>query len=102
MREGRTYKVSLFISEVPSIGSSEIYLILYMIIIPDVHGRLFWKDAVAKRKDGEMVIFLGDYLDSYESTINRESFKKSFENLKEIIEFKKTNEDTCILLFGNH
>lgn len=36
-----------------------------------------------------MVIFLGDYLDSYESTINRESFKKSFENLKEIIEFKK-------------
>lgn len=73
-----------------------------MIIIPDIHGRLFRKDAVAKRKDGKMVIFLGDYLDPHESPINSESFKKSFEKLKEIIEFKKANEDTCILLFCNH
>lgn len=49
-----------------------------------------------------MVIFLGDYLDPHESPINRESFKKCFENLKEIVEFKQANEDTCILLFGNH
>lgn len=49
-----------------------------------------------------MVIFLGDYLDPHEYPINHESFKKSFENFNDIVDFKKANEDTCILLFGNH
>lgn len=104
MREGRTYK-NFSISEVLTVGASEMHPIQYMIImiiIPDIHGRHFWKDAVAKRKDGEMVVFLGDYLDPHEKPINRESFRKSFENLQDIVDFKKANEDTCILLFGNH
>ena len=35
-----------------------------LIIIPDVHGRSFWRDAV-KRNPGAEFIFLGDYLDPY-------------------------------------
>ena len=35
-----------------------------ILIIPDVHGRTFWRDAVEAA--GEMpIVFLGDYLDPY-------------------------------------
>ena len=33
-------------------------------IIPDVHGRPFWRDAVKDVADTP-VVFLGDYLDPY-------------------------------------
>lgn len=33
-----------------------------ILIIPDVHGRTFWKYAIDKY---DKVIFLGDYLDPY-------------------------------------
>lgn len=33
-------------------------------IIPDVHGRPFWRDAVLD-VDTTPVVFLGDYLDPY-------------------------------------
>ena len=36
-----------------------------ILIIPDVHGRLFWKKAV-ETGDYEKVVFLGDYVDPYE------------------------------------
>ena len=36
------------------------------IIIPDIHGRDFWRWVVAHRKEEETVVFLGDYLDPYE------------------------------------
>ena len=35
-----------------------------IIIIPDVHGRKFWREAVEKYPDAD-TIFLGDYLDPY-------------------------------------
>lgn len=71
-----------------------------MIIIPDIHGRDFWKDAVKGNEDKE-IIFLGDYLDPYifDEEVSRES---AIENLKEIIEFKKQHMDNVILLLGNH
>jgi len=70
-----------------------------MIIIPDVHGRTFWKEAVAEMNDEE-VIFLGDYLDPYE----REGIspRLAIENLKEIIELKKAHPEQVTLLLGNH
>ena len=34
-----------------------------ILIIPDIHGRTFWKDACSKWEG--KVIFLGDYLDPY-------------------------------------
>lgn len=85
-----------------------------MIIIPDVHGRLFWKEAVAAAKEGEKIIFLGDYLDPYsyefEEDPQMSQFAETYEtrsnhvlnNFKEIIEFKKQNPDRVVLLLGNH
>ena len=37
-----------------------------LLVIPDVHGRTFWKTPVRKYLDHvDRVIFLGDYLDPY-------------------------------------
>ena len=39
-----------------------------ILVISDIHGRLFWKEAVEKYKDEvDRIIFLGDYLDRYEN-----------------------------------
>lgn len=85
-----------------------------MLIIPDVHGRLFWKEAVAAAKEGEKIIFLGDYLDPYSYEFEEDplmsQFAETYEtmsthvlnNFKEIIEFKKQNPDKVVLLLGNH
>lgn len=69
------------------------------LVIPDIHGRTFWKDAVTANPDMP-VIFLGDYLDPYRhENISNEDALKNFE---EIIEFKKANPDRVTLLIGNH
>lgn len=70
-----------------------------VLIIPDVHGRTFWKDAVKGREDWH-IIFLGDYHDPYpyESITQQESL----ENFKEIIELKKLHDKNVTLLIGNH
>ena len=34
-------------------------------IIPDVHGRTFWRSAVESAPEGTRFVFLGDYLDPY-------------------------------------
>lgn len=76
------------------------------LIIPDIHGRTFWKEDTEKfLNDNEngVIVFLGDYLDPYkgEDNENKISQESSIINLKEIIEFKK-NHDNVILLTGNH
>ena len=72
-----------------------------LLIIPDVHGRTFWKEAIEKHKDEvDKIIFLGDYLDPYPwEGITR---KDAIRNLEEIINFKSENKDKVILLLGNH
>lgn len=72
-----------------------------ILVIPDVHGRTFWKDAVEKHaNDCDKIVFLGDYLDSYPwEFITR---KMTIENFKEIIKYKKNNPEKVILLLGNH
>ena len=72
-----------------------------ILVIPDIHGRLFWKEAVEKYKDEvDRIIFLGDYLDRYENEdISR---KQEKENFKEILDFKLENKDKVVLLLGNH
>ena len=69
------------------------------IIIPDVHGRQFWRNAV-KGNEGEKIIFLGDYVDPYswEEITPGEAFKE----LHNIISFKKEHPDNVVLLLGNH
>lgn len=70
-----------------------------MIVIPDVHGRTFWKDAVRGRENEE-IIFLGDYVDPYV----REGSKAEdgLTALQEVIEFKKQHPHNVTLLLGNH
>lgn len=69
-----------------------------VIAIGDIHGRTVWKRIVEREKDADKIIFIGDYLDSYDK-IN--GFEQA-ENLKEIINFKIENPTKVILLFGNH
>jgi len=70
-----------------------------MIVLPDIHGRDFWKDAV-KGHENELIIFLGDYTDPYNyEGITKE---KCLESIKEVIAFKKEHPDNVILLLGNH
>lgn len=68
-----------------------------MIVIGDIHGLDFWKRIVSKCPDEEFV-FLGDYCDPYEYIPQR----GIIQNLKDIIEFKKSNSDKVTLLLGNH
>ena len=69
-----------------------------MIIIPDVHGRVFWKEIVKNSKD--KIIFLGDYVDPYPG--ENISLTGALDNLSEIIDYKKSNPSKVILLLGNH
>ena len=71
----------------------------YILIIPDIHGRIFWKEPCKEFK-GKHIVFLGDYLDPYKHQNILE--KTALENFKEILEFKKNNKDLVTLLLGNH
>lgn len=72
-----------------------------VLIISDVHGRQFWKNAIEKHFDEcNKVVFLGDYLDPYPwEGITR---KDAIRNFQEIIDFKNENKDKVVLLTGNH
>lgn len=71
-----------------------------MIVIPDIHGRTFWKETVKLRKPREEVIFLGDYMDPY--PYEGIDYSEAFKNLNEIIEYKKKYPSLVTLLIGNH
>ena len=77
-----------------------------ILIIPDVHGRDFWKEPVKQElKNSETsIIFLGDYTDGYhaEWEPNFDYLQHTVDNLKEIIELKKQDPDRITLLLGNH
>lgn len=74
---------------------------LLALIIPDVHGRTFWKKAVA-RFHNIPVIFLGDYLDPYQNHLENINRKDALENFKELLEYAHHNADNVTLLLGNH
>lgn len=72
-----------------------------VLIVPDVHGRVFWKDAADEKYADHKIIFLGDYLDQYGfEGVGTDA--EVFENFKEIVEFKRSNPDRVVLLLGNH
>lgn len=70
-----------------------------MIIIPDVHGRFFWKNSI-KGHETEEIIFLGDYTDPY--SYEGVTYEQTLKNFKEILKFKKEHNDNVTLLLGNH
>lgn len=72
-----------------------------ILVVPDVHGRIFWKEPVMKYLDTvDRVVFLGDYLDPYEGEDGLA--EDIFENMMEIIELKRNNKEKVVLLKGNH
>lgn len=74
------------------------------IIIPDVHGRTFWKDAISKYPQEQYpdikIIFLGDYLDPY-TNIENISKEDAYNNFLEILELIN-NDSRVVPLIGNH
>ena len=72
-----------------------------ILLIPDVHGRPFWNDAIKQHgEECDKIIFLGDYVDPYsDEGITR---KEAIKTLEDIIDFKNKNNDKTILLIGNH
>jgi len=72
----------------------------HIIIIPDIHGREFWRKAVNELPEDSLVVFLGDYLDPYENEWIY--WTDAFKGLLDVIEFKKAHFEQVTLLFGNH
>lgn len=68
-----------------------------LIIVPDVHGRSFYKDLL-NIKDTK-IVFLGDYLDPYPD--EGISVEEAIANFEEILDFAKSNKNVKLLL-GNH
>lgn len=71
-----------------------------MLIVPDVHGRIFWRKALESYPDLPTV-FLGGYLDPnthYDGILQSEAFLE----FKEILKFKRQNKERVTLLLGNH
>ena len=64
-------------------------------VIGDGHGRASWKSVDPNSCD--KIVFLGDFVDSFD--VNNTVM---INNLLDIIEFKKSNHDKVILLYGNH
>ena len=78
-------------------------MIKRILVIPDVHGRIFWKEPVQKYIDQvDRIVFLGDYLDPYPEEGKVYSPQSLFDNLMDIIELKRANMDKVVLLKGNH
>ena len=70
-----------------------------ILILPDIHGRTFWKDPIKNYKLFDKIIFLGDYLDPY-------GFEKNeidpISNFIDILEAIKNIKDKVVMLLGNH
>lgn len=69
------------------------------ILIPDVHGRKFWEDALPFIEQGVPTIFMGDYLDVYSH--EHISPDSAVENFEKILDIANTHKNVQ-LLFGNH
>jgi hypothetical protein len=68
------------------------------IVIGDIHGQSDWKKILEMHPDYDQVIFVGDYLDSFNVPP-----VEQLNNLKEIAALKKNPADnSVILMIGNH
>ena len=84
-----------------------------VLVIPDIHSRKFWRQAIANNIDKVgKVIFLGDYLDPYPEEIQMTpelmeindfyDLEDALNMLNDIVSLKKNESDKYILLCGNH
>lgn len=89
-----------------------------ILVIPDVHGRRFWKKPCKELVDKvDEIVFLGDYVDPYPydfdpyKIVERNGSSTTGEyidnddvlpNLADIINFADLHKDKVTLLLGNH
>ena len=71
-----------------------------ILIIPDIHGRDFWKKPCYNWD--KQIIFLGDYHDPYYYISNRTSLLNLRELSNFVINRNKDNPNSVICLLGNH
>lgn len=71
-----------------------------VILVPDVHGRDFWKEIIPFVDECVKIIFLGDYHDPYPHEGITPS--QSLANFNEVMAFAKQHIDKVTLLLGNH
>lgn len=76
---------------------------IHTLLIPDIHGRVFWKEALEKYNKEDYpnltIVFLGDYVDPYE--FEGVSRQDAINNFQEIIDVAKS-DNRIHLLIGNH
>lgn len=70
-----------------------------ILVLPDIHGRKFWKQPCEKNEEYDKIVFLGDYFDPYE--FEGITVEDAIENFKEIMSFAVDNPKVVMLL-GNH
>lgn len=73
-----------------------------VLVVPDVHGRSFWKDVLPFVTSDEYnkIIFLGDYLDPYHH--DKISGEQAYKTFLKILNLKDCYPDKIVLLLGNH
>ena len=71
-----------------------------IIVLPDIHGRDFWKSAIGRIDDCDRVVFLGDYFDPY--GFEGISVSSAVDNFGEILQFVKDYRHKVVMLLGNH
>lgn len=72
-----------------------------LLIIPDVHGRTFWKKSVESYPNLP-VVFLGDYVDPYCNSIEHINPAEALDNLHDIMQYKQIHGNKVTMLLGNH
>ena len=68
-----------------------------VLILGDIHGRIHWRDIISK-ENPDKVIFLGDYVSTYEGILADQQCS----NLEDILNYKEENPNKVVLLRGNH
>ena len=71
-----------------------------ILVLPDIHGRTFWKEPCRHPEKYEKIVFLGDYFDPYD--FEGISVEDAIDNFNEILELKRNNMEKVVLLLGNH
>ena len=65
-----------------------------ILVVPDVHGRSFWKEPVHKYiEQVDRIVFLGDYLDPYRDEGEVISRERVYDNLMEIIQLRQKQQE---------
>ena len=71
-----------------------------ILVLPDIHGRQFWKEPCKNIDQYAKVVFLGDYMDPYD--FEHISVEEALVNFEEIVDFTKQHTDKVVMLLGNH